>query len=279
MSRENAALKLTCLLGPLAAAILSLLAWGEPLRAKADWYWMRKKYTEHRRIGFDIRVRKGSKVHESTAEKLGAFLDATLKQYGRVLALKEPRTVEPPLKITLLETEDHLKPHGFSPSATADHQGGRFVPDRWTIVLVVGAGAQHHDADERVLRHQMTHVLLHLAGKKSAAFSPWLEEGLAGYFEDFPLPSTPRPSSDPLPPLGRLLQAGPEELQATAAEDLRQGARLLVAFLLERHPDRFADYYREDLRPGPAPGNAFKTRVGLPEEIEAEWRDWAASLK
>ena len=95
MNRETTILKLTCLLGPLAAAILSFHAWGEPLRNKADWYWMRKEYTEHHRIGFDIRVRRGSKAHESAEIMLRKFLDTTLLAYGSVMGLKDPRKADP----------------------------------------------------------------------------------------------------------------------------------------------------------------------------------------
>lgn len=125
-------------------------------------------------------------------------------------------------------------------------------------------------APEAVLRHEVVHFL---NACNESRFSPWVEEGLAQYFEDPP---------PPLPPaidLERLLSM--EDYRIFQSEEpLRNYAesRALVGFLMERRPRETLRAYLEHER-GSASGRreAFRALYRDDEPgFARELADWLA---
>ena len=262
-SRGSTGTKLACLFVPLAGSILALHAWGDGLRSHADRYWMRRKYQEHRRHGFVFRVRRGSDAHERAAGPTRQFVDGILERHRKELGLADPRAGDFPPVIHLLTSKEDLKPSGFPPETPdLDRAGGAFDPERGAMAVVVGAAKIHQEANATALRHQLVHAMLH-AGAPRAAYSPWLVEGLAEHFAG-------GPSRDGDPPR-RLYEI------LTERDAPYRSSRLLVEFLLNRHPDRFAAYCAEERKDDPVPPSVFETALGPLPTLESEWRRWVSA--
>ncbi len=292
MDRGAAAAKLACLLGPLAAAVVALHAFGEGLNRASTRLLTGKKYGIHEYGAFRVIAARGSDYHRFAANALRLFTDAMIRRHGADLGLQAPDPATSRLTIYLLESREDFEERGLT-TAHADlaNNGGFFQPVKLEIALRVSSPTRDTTADRRALQHEMMHALMHLAAPR-AAWSPWLAEGLAEYFENS------RPGQEP-PLLGghtedhaaelREFFAGPDRLSvedllgldaaAFGAETNRAAYRachLLVSFLLESpaHRDAFLAYYREEMKEGPVPPRAFASIVGDPGEIDRAWRAW-----
>jgi hypothetical protein len=130
--------------------------------------------------------------------------------------------------------------------------------------------------DARVpLSNLLTRALLYHAGPPDAAWSPWLEEGLANFFQsDAEIVGSKKPDLiraaaqlDELD-LSSLLQGS-----STRSPGFSAASHSLVAFLYtDRHEGRIEDYLNEERMPGPVPAGAFE-KVFRPE-AEKAWKDF-----
>jgi len=292
MDRKAAAVKTACLLGPLAAAVLGLHVFGEGLGRAALRLSAGSRYDTHDHGAFRIVVRRGSDYHEFAARTLGLFTDAMVRRHGGGLGLRAPDPSTSRVTVYLLESREDLQERGFT-TAHADlkNNGGYFQPARLEIALLVSYADKDTTADRKALQHEMMHALMHLAAPR-AAWSAWLSEGMAEYFENS------RAELDP-PVLGGYAKAHVDELREIlqgpdriALPDLLRletadfrsarnraayrASHLLVAFLMESPAvrDRFPAYCGEERKDGPVLPQAFASIVGEPPEIEAAWRAW-----
>lgn len=263
MARSTTWVKLACLALPFLAGVAALHAWGDAARRKADRYWMRRKYTDHDRGGFLYLVARGSDLHDAATARMETFLgEVDYASWGA----DDPRGKG--TRIVFLYSDRDVEPHGYRRQELLDHLGGTVNPGKGEIVLLL------HLGQDNLMRHHMVHLML--ASVKGASWSPWLEEGLARYWEHPDLRA--RVTGSPTASLGRLLAARTSGFRGDGGIPLMDDASMLVAFL-RRHPDRFREYLEAERAPGPVDPAAFERIFGPPDEVEAEWRAWAASPK
>jgi hypothetical protein len=117
------------------------------------------------------------------------------------------------------------------------------------------------------LRRAAARALLHDAG--SARWSPWLSEGLAGRLEGFK--TSELGGAGGILSVSELLASRPSDYApGQSAATYARSAKLLVAFLMDRMPDKFFHYYKE-VRSGQ---DAFSDRIGDPIHVDLDWKDW-----
>jgi len=267
MSDRRTPVKAALLFAPLLVVILTLHAWGDAMagglgRAVGNW-----QYPERVHSQFLIRVSRGSSADVFAARALEEFVPQAVMGYGIRLAIHVPAQ---PVTVVLLDPDTELRRFGTTVVEDLNPNQGVFDPSRRMILVRMERKIQQ-DLVAAALRQAAARVLLHDAG--SPRWSPWLTEGLVGRLEGA------RPADQrigELPGLTDILKLIEADFTALNRASSTRGARLLVAFLMDRMPDRFDHYYKEEqagLRP------VFFERIGDPEQVERDWKDWLQKLK
>jgi hypothetical protein len=273
MSSRRAAVKGTALLAPLFVAILGLHAWGDPASAglgRAVGHW---QYPERTHGVFQIRVPRGSDADGFAAKSLDDFVVKAIKSHGVELVIHHPLQ---PVRVVLLHPDTaELRRFGWS---AADHLKDNqvfFDPARRTIFVRMERKLQR-DPVIAALQLGAARLLLHDAG--SERWEPWLTEGLIGRLEGAPIP-TQTWTADPPLTLKDLLTARPADFQGQSGPAYARGARLLVAYLMEKRGDDFAKYYKAVRLGAPNPQEIFEERFFGTSHLENDWREWIRGQK
>ncbi|HEY3225569.1 MAG TPA: hypothetical protein VGK61_01075 [Planctomycetota bacterium] len=128
------------------------------------------------------------------------------------------------------------------------------------------------------LSNLLTRALLDRAGPPDAAWSPWLKEGLATYFQTSEKIVGSRKDD--------LMRQAADRLESLSLQGLLQGSEAqssgfsaashsLVAYLFVDHQEgKLREYFDEERKPGPVATGTFERIFG--PDIE---RDWKESLK
>jgi len=265
MSERRTPVKITLLVLPLLAMVLVLHAWGDTMagglgRAICNW-----KYPERsNQSQFHVRVPRGSGVEAWAVRTIDDFVSQSVKAYGVPLTLQVPAQ---PVTVILLDADAEPSRFGSTVADELNPNEGVFDAARRTVFVRMEKKIQQ-DLVISALRQAVARVLLHDAG--SARWSPWLTEGLVGRLEGARAADT-RAWTGELPTLPEILRFTEADFRGHKRLACTRGARLLTAFLMERMPEKFAYYYKEEqtgLRP------PFPERIGDPLRIEREWRDW-----
>jgi hypothetical protein len=285
MARRADALKLASLATPLLVGVLGLHVFGTALGEALGKLRAGGPYEPFSHKEYLVYARAGSHYHEFAATALDTYTRAMLERYGGALRLRPPDTDVRRLTVRLFDTMEDLLAKA-PPGAQADvaNNSGYFLPEDLVIGIRV---LRDQPADQAGLQHQMTHALLRLAAPQ-ADWSPWLNEGLAEYFE------RSRPELDPplfgghyrenlsgpdFVPLADLLRAGAREFGGARNRTFARESHLLVAFLLEApgYRERFFTYYEKELQEGPVSPETFAECVGDPAAVQADWLSWLRS--
>lgn len=273
MSSRRAAVKGTALLAPLLVAILALHAWGDAASAglgRAVGHW---QYPERTHGVFQIRAPRWSNADEFAAKALDEFVAKSIKSHGVELVIHHPLQ---PVKVVLLDRDTaELRRFGWAVAENLKENKGVFDPARRTLYVRMERKLQR-DPVISALQQGAARLLLHDAG--SDRWEPWLTEGLIGRLEGTAT-STPTWSGDLPLTLKDVLTARAADFQGETGPGYSRGARLLVAFLMEKRADDFAKYYRA-VRLGAAnPQELFEERFFGHSHLENEWREWIRAQK
>jgi hypothetical protein len=265
MSDRRAPVKVALLVLPLLALVLVLHAWGDTMagglgRAICTW-----KYPERgHQSQFVLRVPRGSGVEAWALRAIDDFVTQSVKTYGVPLALQVPAQ---PVTVILLDADADPSRFGSTVADELNANEGVVDPARRMVFVRLERRIQQ-DLVIAALRQAVARVLLHDAG--SSRWSPWLTEGLVGRLEGARA-ADPRGWTGELPMLSEILRFSEADFRGHNRLACARGARLLTAFLMERMPDKFAYYYKEEqagLRP------PFSERFGDPVRLEREFREW-----
>jgi hypothetical protein len=164
---------------------------------------------------------------------------------------------------------------GWSIAETLAANEGILDPDRRRIVVRIESKLQQEPV-AAALRREAARMLLHDAG--SAAWSPWLAEGLVGLLEGSRASDLQSWTGD-LPTATELLAYRPADFHGRNTATASRGARLLAAYLTETRPEAFGYYYKAERAEGPAPGAVFEEKFGDPARLDGAWKDWIRSQK
>ncbi|MBI2899416.1 MAG: hypothetical protein HYY17_04480 [Planctomycetes bacterium] len=220
-----------------------------------------------------IFAKKGSGRHDAAARVVQEFVANMVGEYGKRLRIAEP-PAKPPIRIHLLDSHHELEERGLkSLNSDLANNGGFFLPPKLEIALVL----TRHDADdERGLRHEMMHALMHLS-RPDAPFPTWLSEGMASYFEHSrPVEgkwraggtSRDRPQLQNPLPLTQVLGARATDFMGEQNRSFYQSSHLLVAYLVEREPQKFFEFYDAVFRGG---DRATFEKFFDPQRTEEGW--------
>jgi hypothetical protein len=264
MSDRRTPVKVALLVAPLLLSVLTLHAWGDPMagglgRAVTNWQYPQRSHSQ-----FLIRVPRRSEADVFAARALEEFVSQAVKQYGVPLAIQVPAQ---PVTVVLLDPDGDLRRFGTTVVEDLNANQGVFDPSRRMILVRMERKIQQ-ELVTAALRQAAARVLLHDAG--SPRWSPWLVEGLVGRLEGGRAADL---RVGELPGLADILKLSEADFAGIQRAPSVRGARLLVAFLMERMPEKFFHYYKEE-RAGLRP--AFSERFG---DVEADWKDWLQRLK
>ncbi len=287
MLDRDRAVKLACLFGPLVAGILVLNLFGEGInRAFASLF--SGSYETLEAGPFRLVLKPESPARAPTVETLDAFMKA-LPNLDPRLGLRLPNPETERIEVHLLESRDELMSRGLSVAhADLENNGGFFQSAKLAIYLVFN---RNENWNREGLLHETTHALMHLSSPE-AEWSPWLSEGMAGYFEKSPSDTLGGVSKEDVGAalelvsrsefltLSRLLSAGSEDFSSKDNPRYYLASRLLVAFLMQSdtYADRFYAYYIEERRPGETAPDAFTQTIGDPAGVETDWLLWLDGL-
>lgn len=271
MSDRRTPLKASLLVAPLLVAVLALHAWGDAMagglgRAVGAW-----QYPERRHSQFLIRVPRRSDADAFASRALEEFVAQAVKAQGVPLAIQVPAQ---PVSVVLLDADPEPRRFGWTAAEGLRDNEGVFDPARRTIYVQMERKIQQ-DLVVVALRQAAARVLLHDAG--SSRWSPWLTEGLVGCLEGLK-PGDLRAWTGDLPQVREILGSREADYRGSSPAYTR-GARLLVAFLMDRMPERFAYYYKEERAGVPSPLATFSERIGDPAHVDADWRAWLQAQK
>jgi hypothetical protein len=277
---------------PFALVVSALHLWGAGLNQAFARLLAGRKYEGRLSAPYHIFARRGSDLHGQAAQTLEEFTRSVAQNARSFFRFRVPDGRALTLTVRLLESHEDLKREGLSDLfPDLANNGGYFNHVTRKIALVLGTPGKWTEIDRKGLRHEMTHALMHLSAP-DADWSPWLAEGLAGYFENGSLPRFGGATTeqveeiradlrlDRLPPLDRLLGAGSQAFRDADNRRAYRQSQFLVAFLLESplYLHRFSEYYEEEFKPGPATIDAFEALVGEFEVVERDWREWFSRL-
>jgi hypothetical protein len=276
MSSRRAAVKAAFLLAPLFVSILALRAWGDPVSAqlgRAVGHW---QYPERTQSTFQIRVpRWRSDAAGLAAKELEEFVTKAVRDHGADLGIRHP---EQPVKVVLLDPDTtELKRFGWASAENIKEYEGIFDEAKRTIFLRLERKVVQQPLAAAALKSAAARLLLHDAG--STQGDPWLIEGLTGRVEGTDA-SELRSWTGELPTLQELLKAPRSDFQGITGPKYVRGAKLLVAYLMERRKGDFLTYYRAVRLPGTtSPREIFKEKFFDTSLLEREWREWIRDPK
>jgi len=228
---------------------------------------------------------------EALAQRLAAdfegFTTALYRTYGEPLDL---HPVEDRITIRVFATHaDLVKFAGRHMKQDLSHAGGFYDPASWSIALTLRPPRELLP----VLYHEATHLIMDRSARAgSPAWSLWLAEGMAVYFEHSGVVGgRPRLGGADRRkaaavwalarqrrhiPLAQLVRGGPALFRGKLASLAYTEAGLLVAYLLEgaagtlRQP--FFRYVDLERRPGPCPPQALEASLGVSlDTLETDW--------
>jgi hypothetical protein len=272
MIDRGGSVKAALLAAPLLVAILALHAWGDAMsgglsRSVADW-----QYPERGHGIYRIRAPRRSQTDDFASKRLEEFVDATVKTYGTLLSLHQPRRT---VQVILPEPETDLRRFGLTLPLELRPNESAFDAERRLIIVRTDRDPKL-DLIAEALREAAARLLLHDAG--SDRWSPWLTEGLVGRLEG-PRPADPHGWTGDLPTVTELLSSRASDYASRTSAAYARGARLLLTFLLESKPEAFAAYYKEERAGLPAAQPKFTELLGDPGLVDAEWKSWLQRQK
>ncbi|NQT85624.1 hypothetical protein HQ560_02605 [bacterium] len=168
----------------------------------------------------------------------------------------------------------------------------------WAAARRIDVVGQRFDPLLPALFHQTVHVLMG-HGDGSAAWSPWLAEGLGAFFGNtiitqgrFRLGGVSRrdaghivalSTSGQHVPLAALVRTSEEAFASDRGALHAREAGMLVAFLLwgtdGGRREGFFRYCQLERQPGPTPADAFETHMRTPlDGLETEWLAYLQQL-
>jgi hypothetical protein len=267
MNNRRSAVKAMLLVAPLLLSTFVLHAWGDAMagglgRAVGSW-----QYPSRIHPPFVIRVPRRYDADVWAGPALVDFVQKAVKTNG-ALGLQVPAQ---PVTVVLLDPETDHHRFGTMADDPSPNQGV-FDPAR-RMILVRMERILKQDKVRDALYEAAARLLLHDAG--SARWSPWLTEGLVGRLEETP-PKEWRALTGELPGVAEILKSTEADFNSQTRTAASKGARLLVAFLLDRLHAKFLAYYKDEqagLRP------SFSDLIGDPEHVEHDWKDWIQRLK
>ena len=265
MSDRRTTVKIALLVAPLLSSVLVLHAWGDPMagglgRAICNWKYPERGHPSQ----FVLRVPRGSGVEAWAARAIDEFVAQAVKDHGVPLAIQVPAH---PVTVILLDPDADPVRFGSTIADELYPNEGVFDAARRMILVRMERKIQQ-ELVIAALRQAVARVLLHDAG--SSRWSPWLTEGLVGRLEGTRAAES-RSWTGELPTLSEILRFGEADFRGHNRLACIRGARLLTAFLMDRMPENFDYYYKEE-RAGLRP--LFAERIGDPLRIDREWREW-----
>ncbi|GEM_PF-5544713 len=275
-------LKAGALAAPFAVLYAVLALFGPSLSQGISRLFSPRGYEVLERGPYVLHARKGSGNHDLAARTLDEFTDPMMSKFGSAFGFHRPERGTSPLTIYLLESREELKKFGLTRfNSDLANNGGYFDWAKLEIAFVLTG---RRGDDERVLRHEMTHALMHLS-HRDRVWPSWLAEGMASYFEHSRVVEgvwrpggTPedRPRNRPSLALARVLSAQDSDFSGAANADFYDSAHLLVAYLLEKESRKFQEYYGA-VHQGTGAGS-FERFFDL-AATEAAWHRWVRELK
>ncbi|MEN8148549.1 MAG: hypothetical protein ABFS86_01930 [Planctomycetota bacterium] len=217
------------------------------------------------------------------SEVLERFTAAVKSEFGRNFRLEPPGSR---VDVIVFSSHGDLSDYGRARFRTDfDRNGGFYVPsDR--VLAVIDRG--DFEAMLRALFHEGTHLMLDTWVEGAGhAWSLWLNEGIATWFEDSRIDGRGIRLGGVSPgtlsvlrrggwiPLPRLLRATPEDFRGESNSLFYSESCLLVDFLMrEECRPRFAEYFEKERKPGPVRPGVFREILGDPEALDADLRAW-----
>jgi hypothetical protein len=267
MSNRRTPVKAALLVAPLLVMVLTLHAWGDAMagglvRAVCSW-----QYPERTHSQFLIRVPRRSAADDFAARALKEFVDHAVKAQGVPLAIQVPAQ---PVSVVLLDPDTDPARFGWTAAEGLRDNEGVFDATRRTIFVKMERQIQQEQV-VAALRQAAARVLLYDAG--SPRWSPWLTEGLIGCLDGL-RPADLRTWTGDLPSVREILNSREAEYRGLHSPAYTRGARLLMAFLMERAPEKFSYYYKEERVGVPSAVSTFSERIGDPALVDADWRAW-----
>jgi hypothetical protein len=265
MSDRRTPVKVALLVAPLLIGVLVLHAWGDAMagglgRAIVNWKYPERNHPSQ----FLVRTPRGSGAEAWAPQVIDAFVSRAVKIYGVQMSVQMPAQ---PVTVILLDSDTEPGRFGSTVVDELRPNEGVFDVGRRTIFVKMDRKIQQTEV-VAALRQAVARVLLYDAG--SSGWSPWLIEGLVGVLEKLDAPVPPTWTGE-LPTLPEILRLSEADFRGHRRLANLRGARLLTAFLMERMPEKFAYYYKEEqagLRP------LFSERLGDLLRVEREWREW-----
>ncbi len=237
----------------------------------------------HPKGAYTIMVSGESTDPSEVAETLDTFVNQMVGRYGEELHLVKPDPVTSGIKIYILESSDALETFGIQRmNHDLANNGGYFLPAKREIALVVTG---NRTIDNRGLRHEMMHALMHLS-RAETDWPNWFAEGMASFFEystedaDGWHPGgliENRPRSGKIIPLKDLLGAGGENFTSEDNTLFYRSAQMLIEFLFTRHQEKLFAFYRKMRKGGGK--EAFTDVFGDPILLENAWRAYMKQRK
>ena len=275
MSSRRTSVKVAVLLAPLFVSILALHAWGDPMSAqlgRAVGLW---QYPERTQSTFQIRAPRWRDAAGLAAKELEEFVARAVKDHGADLGV---RPIEQPVKVVLLDPDTtELKRFGWGSAENLKDYEGLFDEAKRTIFLRLERKVVQLPLAVAALQNAAARLLLHDAG--STQGDPWLVEGLVGRLEGADA-AVLRAQTGDLPTLQELLKAPRAEFQGILSPKYVRGAKLLVAYLMEKRRADFLTYYRGVRRPGSSPpSEIFREKFFDTSLLEREWGEWIRQPK
>lgn len=275
MINGRTAAKLAILLAPFLITVTGLHAFGRRLEGTAERLFKPERDETFHAGPYRIILPRGDQYHTYVRGVVERFV-TSVRQVFPELGVPDPEEFKP-ITIHVVESRGDL-PRELSEDPWSPNT---FVmaSDR-RIGIVVRSTLRDQDEDRARLHHALTHVLLPL-GRPDAQWSPWLAEGLAGYFEAWGAPDTVLRVSEggeAVLPIRRILAARAGDFTGEERKRYARSSHLLVRFLLTpgRYREPFLRYCAEERKPGAVEGVAFNNLVA--DDLEALEREWQESL-
>jgi len=280
-------LKLAAVIVPLAAIIGAMHLFLPGLAREREQRLLGERYVIEE--GERLRIARPREVRLApfVAEGLDAFAAAIYERYGEALGL---RPVDEKITIRVFASHDDLvRFAGQRMKQDLSHAGGFYDPASWSIALTLRPPRELL----AMLFHEATHLLMDRSAVAGPpAWSEWLSEGMAVFFENSALVpgglrlggvnrtdaavvlTFARRGSHV--PLRQLVRGGPELFHGKLGSLCYREAGLLVAHLLEgagrAHREPFLRYYRLEREPGPCPPEELERQLGVAlDDLEKEW--------
>lgn len=263
--RPSTKVKIAAIAG--SAAVLAGLTVGLP-RLSA---WMRRGGN-----GLSVAESDYFEVHAADAAgaaDLGRKADRFVREMAGQYASLGFVVPQDPVPVYLFPAHEDFARHArFRTGSGLENNGGYFSPAEMAIALV--------GTDETALRHELTHLLAHVAWP-GADLTPWFSEGHAQWHEAGPRGGIPVVAlaacrhlyaDRPLPPIDLLVELDRGAFTAAGNSDAYALVAILYSWLATERPEALARITRLELQPGTPSAQQFS--AALKEDLEGARNDW-----